>query len=83
MSVAVSRQLGDFCVYETLGYSRFGSQSFQQIPLESTQRTSLTALERRFASRMSAVVPYMRSSGVARDLDVFSDSSNEIIFGWK
>ncbi len=82
-SVALARRFGRFYLYETLGYAWFGGEEFRQIALEKTQWTSLTALEWRFAPRMSAVAQYLLTTGAASDLGAFSDPSNEITFGWK
>ena len=32
---------------------------------------------------MAFVLQYLSSQGVAKDLGVFSDTSNEIVLGWK
>lgn len=83
LSAAAARRFGDFYLYLTLGYAWYGSDAVHGIDLETTQSTILAAAEWRFKPRMSLVAQYLRSEGDAKDLGVFSDPSNEIVFGWK
>lgn len=83
LSVAASRRFGKFYVYLTLGYAWYGSDTVFGLELETTQATVLAAAEWRFKPRMSFVLQYLGTQGVAKDLGVFSDTSNEIALGWK
>jgi thiol-disulfide isomerase/thioredoxin len=83
LSAAASRRFGKFYVYLTLGYAWYGSDSVFGIELETTQVTALAAAEWRFKPRMSFILQYLGTQGVAKDLGVFSDTSNEIVLGWK
>jgi len=83
LSAAVSRRFGKFYVYLTLGYAWYGSDTAFGLELETTQATVLAAGEWRFKPRMSFVLQYLGSQGAAKDLGVFSDTSNEIVLGWK
>jgi len=83
VSAAAAHRFGNFYLYLTLGYAWYGSDAVYGIDLETTQSTILAAAEWRFRPRMSLVAQYLRSEGVAKDLGVFSDPSNEIVFGWK
>jgi len=83
LSAAASRRFGKFYVYLTLGFAWYGSDTAFDLELETTQATVLVAGEWRFKPRMSFVLQYLGSQGVAKDLGVFSDTSNEIVLGWK
>jgi thiol-disulfide isomerase/thioredoxin len=83
LSVAAARRFGKFYVYLTLGYAWYGSDAVYGLELETTQATVLAAAEWRFKPRMSLVFQYLGTQGVAKDLGVFSDPSNEIVLGWK
>ncbi|MFV2071945.1 MAG: DUF3187 family protein [Thermoanaerobaculales bacterium] len=83
LSVAAARRFGHFYVYLTLGYAWYGSDSVYGLDLESTQATVLAAGEWRFKPRMSLILQYLVSQGVATDLGPFSDTSNEVVFGFK
>jgi thiol-disulfide isomerase/thioredoxin len=83
LSVAASRRFGKFYAYLTLGYAWYSSDAFFGIPLEDTQFTILAAGEWRFKPRMSFILQIMATQGVAVDFDPFSETSNEVIFGWK
>jgi len=83
LSAAASRRFGKFYVYLTLGFAWYGSDTAFGLELETTQATVLVAGEWRFKPRMSFVLQYLGSQGVAKDLGVFSDTSNEIVLGWK
>ncbi|MEX1310029.1 MAG: DUF3187 family protein [Candidatus Sulfomarinibacteraceae bacterium] len=83
LSAAASRRFGDFYAYLTVGYAWYGSDAVYGLELESTQATVLAALEWRFRPRMSLVLQYLGTQGVAKDLSVFSDPSNEVVLGWK
>ena len=83
LSVAASHRFGKFYVYLTLGYAWYSSDSVYGIELENTQATVLAAGEWRFNPRMSFVLQYLGSEGVAKDLGPFSDLSNEVMIGWK
>ncbi|MDB4306157.1 DUF3187 family protein [bacterium] len=83
LSVAASRRFGKFYVYLTLGFAWYGGDTAFGLELETTQATVLLAGEWRFKPRMSFVLQYLGSQGVAKDLGVFSDTSNEIVLGWK
>ncbi|MCK5379662.1 MAG: DUF3187 family protein, partial [Acidobacteria bacterium] len=82
-SIAAARRFGHFYGYLTLGYAYFGGDSFYGIELERTQLTVLAALEWRFKPRMSLILQYLGSEGVATNLPPFSEVSNELILGWK
>jgi len=83
LSAAASRRFGKFYVYLTLGYVWYGSDSIYGLELETTQVTVLAAAEWRFKPRMSFTLQYLGTQGVAKDLGVFSDTSNEVVLGWK
>jgi len=83
LSAAASRRFGKFYVYLTLGFAWYGSDTAFGLELETTQATVLVSGEWRFKPRMSFVLQYLGSQGVAKDLGVFSDTSNEIVLGWK
>jgi len=83
LSVAASHRFGRFYVYMTLGFAWFGSTSVYDLALNDTQFTVLAAGEWRFKPRMSLILQYLGSEGVAKDLGPFSSVSNEVIVGWK
>jgi thiol-disulfide isomerase/thioredoxin len=83
LSVAASRRFGKFYAYLTLGYAWYSSNSFFGVQLEDTQFTILAAGEWRFKPRMSLILQFMTTQGVATDFDPFSKTSNEVIIGWK
>ena len=83
LSAAASRRFGKFYVYLTLGFAWYGSDTAFGLELETTQATVLAAGEWRFKPRMSFVLQYLGTQGVAKDLGVFSDTSNELVLGWK
>jgi len=83
LSAAASRRFGKFYVYLTLGYVWYGSEAFYGLELETTQVTALAAAEWRFKPRMSFTLQYLGTQGAAKDLGVFSETSNEIVLGWK
>jgi thiol-disulfide isomerase/thioredoxin len=83
VSVAAARRFGKFYLYLTLGYAWYGSNAVYGLELETTQATVLAAAEWRFKPRMSLVFQYLGTQGVAKELGVFSDPSNEIVLGWK
>ncbi len=83
LSVAASRRFGKFYAYLTLGYAWYSGDSFYGIELEDTQFTVLAAGEWRFKPRMSLILQIMTTQGVAVDFDPFSQTSNEVILGWK
>lgn len=83
LSAAASQRLGDFYLYLTLGYAWFGSDAIDGIGLEQRQLTVLAAGEWRFAPRMSLLLQYLGSQGVAVDLAPFSEFSHEVLIGWK
>jgi thiol-disulfide isomerase/thioredoxin len=83
LSVAAARRFGRFYTYLTLGYARYGSDAVYGIELEQTQASVLAAGEWRFSPRMSLVLQYLGTQGVATDLGVFSDPSHEVVLGWK
>ena len=70
-------------IYLTLGYAWYGSDAVYGLELETTQATVLAAGEWRFKPRMSLVMQLLGTQGVATDLGVFSETSNEIVLGWK
>ncbi len=80
VSVAVSRRVRNkFYGYATLGYAWFGSDRFRGIELRETQLSGLLAFEWRWKPRMSWLVQYLVSEGVAaRSFDPFSEASHEI-----
>jgi thiol-disulfide isomerase/thioredoxin len=83
VSVSLSRRLGDFYAYGTLGYARFGRERFRGIELRDHQLTGLAALEWRFAPRMSLLIQYLITEGVAKSLGQISRASHEVIIGLK
>ena len=82
-SVAASRRFGKLYLYATLGYGVFGRDSFRGIALDDTQFSWMLALEWRMASRVSLLLQYLWTEGVAQDFGPFSDASNEITLGLK
>jgi len=82
-SVAVSRRVGRFYLYGTLGYAWFGRDNFRGIVLKDTQFSSLLAFEWRFRARQSLLLQYLRTNGLIEDFGPFSDTSNEITVGYK
>jgi len=83
LSAAASRRFGKFYAYLTLGYVWYGSDTAFGLELETTQVTALAAVEWRFKPRMSFIFQYLGTQGVAKELGVFSETSNEIVLGWK
>jgi thiol-disulfide isomerase/thioredoxin len=83
LSAAASRRFGRFYAYLTLGYVWYGSDGVYGLELETTQFTVLAAAEWRFKPRMSLTLQYLGTQGVAKDLGVFSETSNEVVLGWK
>ena len=83
LSAAASRRFGKLYVYLTLGYVLYGSDAVYGLEIETTQVTALAAAEWRFKPRMSFTLQYLGTQGVAKDLGVFSETSNEIVLGWK
>lgn len=83
LSAAAARRFGDLHVYLTFGFAWYGSDSVHGIDLKSTQASLLAAAEWRFAPRMSLLLQYLATDGVATDLGVFSETSHEIVLGWK
>jgi thiol-disulfide isomerase/thioredoxin len=83
MSVSASRRLGRFYVYMTVGYAVYASEEFYGIELEDSQLTLLAAAEWRFKPRMSLILQYLGTEGQAVDFGPFSETSNEIVVGWK
>ena len=83
LSLSLSKAVGDFYVYGSVAFGYFGDEHLAGIHLRPTQYSGLGAVEWRFASRMSLLVQYLVSQGVAKDLGSFSDPSHEITLGWK
>jgi len=83
LSMAAARRFGKFYAYLTLGYVWYGSEAVYGLELETTQVTVLAAAEWRFKPRMSFTLQYLGTQGVAKDLGVFSETSNEVVLGWK
>jgi thiol-disulfide isomerase/thioredoxin len=83
LSVAAARRFGQFYAYLTLGYAWYGSDAVYGLELEQTQASLLAAGEWRFGPRMSLIIQYLGTQGVATDLGVFSDPSHEVVLGWK
>ena len=84
VSVATSRRFKNFYGYVTLGYAWFGSESFRGIELQDSQFSGLVVFEWRWKPRMSWVIQYLVSEGLAaRGFDPYSDLSHEITLGWK
>jgi len=81
--MAAARRFGKFYAYLTLGYVWYGSEAVYGLELETTQVTVLAAAEWRFKPRMSFTLQYLGTQGVAKDLGVFSETSNEVVLGWK
>ncbi len=82
-SVSLSRRLGNFYAYGTLGYARFGRERFRGIELHDDQLTGLVAVEWRFVPRMSFSIQYLVSEAVAENLGEISKASHEVVFGLK
>ncbi len=83
LSVSASRRFGRFYVYLTAGYAVYASEAFYGIELENSQLTLLAAVEWRFKPRMSLILQYLGTEGQAVDFGPFSETSNEIVVGWK
>ena len=84
LSVAVARRFGrSFYTYLTLGYAYYGDDSFHGLELQRDQISVLAGLEWRFKPKMSFMLQYLGSEGVAVDLGPFSETSNEVTIGWK
>ena len=83
LSAAASRRFGRFYVYVTIGYTWYGSDSISGLELDDTQLSVLVAAEWRFKPRMSLLLQYLGSEGAAVDLGPFSETSNEVVMGWK
>lgn len=83
LSAAASRRIGRFYVYLTFGYTWYGSDGFAELDLEDTQLSALVAAEWRFKPRMSLLLQYLLSEGAAVDLGPFSETSHEVVVGWK
>lgn len=83
VSVSASRRLGRFYLYLTAGYAVYASEAFYGIELEDSQLSLLAAAEWRFKPRMSLILQYLGTEGQAVDFGPFSETSNEIVVGWK
>jgi thiol-disulfide isomerase/thioredoxin len=83
LSAAAARRFGRFYAYLTLGYVWYGGDAVYGLEIEQTQASMLAAGEWRFKPRMSFIVQYLGTQGVATDLGVFSDPSHEVVLGWK
>jgi thioredoxin-related protein len=83
VSAAASRRFGDFYLYLTLGYTWYGTDEVDGLELSQSQLSVLAAAEWRFKPRMSLVLQYLGSEGVAVDLGPFSETSHEVVAGWK
>lgn len=83
LSAALSRRLGRFYLYLTLGHTWYGSREVAGLELAATQFSLLTAVEWRFRPRMSLVLQYLGSEGAVTELGPFSESSHEVVIGLK
>ncbi|MDX1487829.1 MAG: DUF3187 family protein, partial [Acidiferrobacterales bacterium] len=83
VSLALSRRFGNLYGYVTLGFAKFGRDSFRGIPLRDTQTSLLAAVEWRHWPKTSLILQYLATEGAVDDFGDFSDTSNEIVFGWK
>ncbi len=83
VSVAVSRKLGSFYLYGTVGHAWFGARRFHGMALETTQWTGLAAVEWRYGRRQSLLLQLLRSEGVVSDFSPFSRDSTELTLGLK
>lgn len=83
LSAAASRRFGDVYLYLTLGYTWYGTDEIDGLELARNQLSVLAAAEWRFKPRMSLVLQYLGSEGVAIDLGPFSETSHEVVVGWK
>lgn len=81
--VSTAYRLGDWHLYGAFGAAFFGPQTFHGIPLRSSQVSALGAAEWRLHPRLSVLLQYLLTSGVARDFDHFSDPSHELTIGIK
>ena len=82
-SVALSRRLGRFYLYGTLGYAKFGQDRFRGIKMEGTQYTGLFAVEWRMMPRHALLIQYLRTEGLINNFGPFDDESHELTLGWK
>jgi hypothetical protein len=83
LSAAASRRFGDVYLYLTFGYTWYGTDEIDGLELARNQLSVLAAAEWRFKPRMSLVLQYLGSEGVAIDLGPFSKTSHEVVVGWK
>lgn len=83
LSLSTSRRLGEFYVYGTLGYARYGSDRFRGLELRDSQLSGLVAGEWRFRPRMSVVFQWLASQGAVDEYPPFSKPSHEVTVGWK
>ncbi len=82
-SVSASRRFSNVYVYLSLGFASFGRDTFRGIPLRDEQTSLLTAVEWRRWPKASLIAQLLVTEGVADNLGPFSDSSNEVVLGWK
>jgi thiol-disulfide isomerase/thioredoxin len=81
--LSASQRFGTCYLYGTLGYTRFGRDEFRTVELRDDQFSGLLAFEWRFKSRVSLIVQYLLTEGVAESLGDLSSPSNEITLGAK
>ena len=81
--LSASQRYGTLYLYGTLGYTRFGRDSFRTVELRDDQFSGLVAIEWRFKPRASLIAQYLLTEGVAESLGDLSSPSNEITLGAK
>jgi hypothetical protein len=78
-----AKRLGDFHVYVSGGWIRYGRSFFEEVRLRRTTLSGMGAVEWRYRPDASLVVQLLLSEGIADDYHVFSDVAHEITLGWK
>jgi thiol-disulfide isomerase/thioredoxin len=81
--LSASQRFGTCYLYGTLGYTSFGRDNFRSVDLRDDQFSGLVAFEWRFKPRVSLLVQYLLTEGVAERLGDLSSPSNEITLGGK
>jgi len=83
LALGLSKRMGDFYVYGSVGFGYFGPQHQGGIHYRPTQLSGLGAVEWRFEESMSLVFQYLATQGVVDSMGPFSTNSHEITLGWK
>ena len=81
--LSASQRYGTCYLYGTLGYTLFGRDDFRTVELRDDQFSALVAFEWRFKPRVSLLIQYLLTEGVAESLGDLSSASNEITLGAK